>query len=92
MTITAQDVYSTLESRVGYPPIRAQDIDRVVRVLNAHCHPDVTVSDSLDLAVIRVDQDRDTVHVPLSPTAVFPQVACPVVDDLTEHGTPRSPR
>lgn len=37
MTIIAQDVYTTLGSRVGHPQTRQQEIDRVVRVLNADC-------------------------------------------------------
>lgn len=43
MTITAQGVYDTLSPGVGCPPIRVQDIDRVVRVLNTHCRSAVTV-------------------------------------------------
>ncbi len=36
MTIAPQDVYDTLIAHDGCPPIRAQDIDRIVRVLNVH--------------------------------------------------------
>lgn len=54
MTITARDVYDFLSTRVGYPPIRAQDIDHVVRVMNAHCLSAVTVRDPsvLDLPAV----------------------------------------
>lgn len=51
MTITARDVYDSLSPRVGYPPIRAQDIDYVVRVLNTHCLSAVTVRDPSVLAL-----------------------------------------
>lgn len=37
MTITHRDVSPTLGTPAGCPPIEAREIDRVVRVLNAHC-------------------------------------------------------
>lgn len=62
MTITTQDVYSTLGSRVGYPQTQQQEIDRVVRVLNAHCVSAVTVRGPLVVGMPNTGRDAAPDH------------------------------
>lgn len=88
MTITAQDVYTTLGPRVGYPPIRKQEIDRVVRVLNAHRHCTVTVGTPKVLDVPAASQDPTTI----TPVAPLPTSSAGTHEGFRNVDTPTSHR
>lgn len=82
MTITAQDVYSTLRPRLGCPPLGAHDIDRVVRVLNAHCASTGTVRIPIDVELSNDGQDAAGAHPPLLRGAEY------CMDGSANGGTP----